>query len=63
MENENTYKAVQGDTWDFIAYKLYGDEAYMQDLMEANHKYGEKLIMDGGEILTVPDIEQEEDDV
>ena len=29
----DTYTTVQGDTWDKIAYDLYGDEAYMRYLV------------------------------
>ena len=30
------YTAKLGDTWDFISYKVYGDEKYVIDLMVAN---------------------------
>lgn len=32
----STYTTIQGDTWDLIAYKLYGEEKYMKNLIEAN---------------------------
>ena len=31
-----TYTTIQGDMWDSIAYKLYGDEKYMCQLMKSN---------------------------
>lgn len=31
-----TYETVQGDTWDKIAYQVYGDEKYAGYLMENN---------------------------
>lgn len=30
-----TYTTVQGDTWDIIAMKVYGDELRMTDLLQA----------------------------
>ena len=35
----STYTTIQGDTWDLIAYKLYGEEKYMKNLIEANEEY------------------------
>lgn len=32
----STYTTIQGDTWDMIAYKVYGKEACMAKLIEAN---------------------------
>ena len=29
----STYTTIQGDTWDLIAYKLYGEEKYMKNLV------------------------------
>ena len=34
-----TYETVQGDTWDKIAYQVYGDEKYAGYLMENNTCY------------------------
>ena len=31
-----TYTTIQGDMWDSIAYRLYGNEKYVGDLMKAN---------------------------
>ena len=30
----NTYTTIQGDTWDLIAFKVYGDEFKAQELMQ-----------------------------
>ena len=32
----NTYTTIQGDTWDLIAKKVYGDEKKLDVLMEYN---------------------------
>ncbi|MBP2655894.1 MAG: tail family protein [Firmicutes bacterium] len=51
----STYKTKQGDTWDLIAYKQYGDEYKMQDLIEANPDYVTTVIFSAGIELTMPD--------
>lgn len=57
-----TYTTIQGDVWDLIAYKLYGDEKYMKNLIEANWKYIGVVVFSSGTVLHVPDIPQEEED-
>ena len=32
----STYKTQQGDTWDLIALRVYGDEHFMDVLINAN---------------------------
>ena len=39
-----TYVTTQGDTFDGIAFKLYGNERYMKDLIEANWRQAETLV-------------------
>ena len=43
-----TYETVQGDTWDKIAYQVYGDEKYAGYLMENNRLLLEYLVFPGG---------------
>ena len=50
------YTAQLGDTWDFISYKVYGDEKYVINLMVANPSHRGVAVFEGGEVLTVPDI-------
>lgn len=57
-----TYKTIQGDTWDLIAYKLFGSEKYMKNLIEANWPLLDVLIFPSGIELTVPDLPEEQDD-
>ena len=33
---DKTYTTIQGDAWDAIAYKVYGDESYTGWLMQHN---------------------------
>lgn len=58
----STYTTIQGDTWDGIAYKLYGDEKYMKNLIEANWLYADTMVFSAGVELTVPEISDEEKD-
>lgn len=57
-----TYKTIQGDTWDLIAYKLFGSEKYMKNLIEANWPLLDVLIFPSGIELMVPDLPEEQDD-
>ena len=34
-----TYTTQQGDMWDYIAWKVYGDEAFVYLLYRENPKY------------------------
>lgn len=54
-----TYTTIQGDVWDLIAYKLYGDEKYMKNLIEANWQYIDIVVFSSGTVLNVPDIPDE----
>lgn len=58
----STYTTVQGDTWDLIAYKLYGEEKYMKYLIEANWTLLDVLIFSSGTVLIVPDLPEEVDE-
>lgn len=51
-----TYTTVQGDTFDSIAYDMYGDERYMRLLAEANWPRLDTLVFSAGVVLNVPDI-------
>lgn len=42
------YTAVQGDYWDGIAKKIYGDESYMNTLLLANPSLTGLTVFDGG---------------
>lgn len=55
MTKVNTYRTIQGDTWDGIAYKLYGSEKHMVWLLEANLGCTEVVIFSAGIELVVPD--------
>lgn len=50
------YRTVLGDTWDLIAFKLYGNEYYMNQLLDANPKHLDTVIFEAGIVLNVPEI-------
>ncbi len=54
-----TYTTIQGDMWDSIAYKLYGNEKYMGLLMRHNVDLLDIFIFGAGTELSVPELETE----
>jgi phage tail protein X len=50
-----TYRTVQGDTWDGIAFKLYKSEQLMTLLINANPDHAGTVVFSGNVILVVPD--------
>lgn len=59
MENKKTYTTIQGDMWDLISYKIYGDEKYMGLLMQNNLDFIDIFIFGAGTVLSVPELEVE----
>ncbi len=55
------YITIQGDTWDAIAYRLYGDESYMKDLIEANRPHIDTMVFPSGTVLQVPEMVKDEE--
>lgn len=49
-----TYTTVQGDTWDLIAYKLYGAETGAAALLEANPELSSIVVFPAGLEVTAP---------
>lgn len=50
----STYRTVQGDTWDYIAYKTMGSERYMNQLVEANTLHRDTSVFDANIVLVIP---------
>lgn len=48
------YTTIQGDTWDGIAYLVYGSVYHAPALMEANPTYIDVLTFDAGVELNLP---------
>lgn len=51
----DTYTTISGDTWDIVAYKVYGNEMYMDILIKANLEYKDIYIFPAGVVLAVPE--------
>lgn len=50
------YRTKSGDTWDSIAFELYGNEQYAQSLIEANKAYIDTVIFSANILLNAPEI-------
>ena len=48
------YVCSNGDMWDSIAYRLYGDESMFPEIMKVNRAYARVLTFEGGEVINVP---------
>ncbi len=55
--NNRTYTTIQGDMWDSISLKIYGNERYIDKLMEANFKYRQEAVFSAGVVLNIPEIQ------
>lgn len=54
----STYRTVQGDTWDLIAYREYaglGGEKLTSELISANPEHAETVIFSAGVELKIPE--------
>lgn len=59
----NTYKTIQGDTWDGIAYKIYGDEKYTDFLMQNNFELLDIFVFKAGIIVKTPELPDSQSEV
>lgn len=55
---EQVYETKAGDTWDLIAFKLLGNENFMEDLLRANMELSEIVIFPAGVEVAIPFIEK-----
>ncbi len=51
---DKTYRTIQGDTFDSIAWRLCGDEHQCRQIMEANPDYMDFVIFPAGVELAIP---------
>lgn len=56
-----TITTVQGDTWDTIAYRVYGNVLRAQDLMEAreNVRLLDHQVFPAGIVVATPEVEEQ----
>lgn len=57
-----TYITIQGDTFDGISFRLFGEERFSVNLMRANPEHLGTAIFSAGVVLTVPEIPAEQSD-
>ena len=58
-----TVKTLSGDTWDVIAWRIWGDGAdqgHMADLIEANPEHIDIAIFSGNVAINVPEVAEAE---
>lgn len=54
------YRTIQGDMWDGIAVKVYGDESYMKELLKANQEYSDYYILPANLTIVLPTIDTQQ---
>ena len=50
-----TYLCAQGDVWDAISFKIFGDERYMDILIRANPHLRNVFKFDEPTTITIPE--------
>lgn len=58
---QQTYTTIQGDAWDAIAQKVYGDTKYTGWLMQNNLPLLDVFVFGAGTILRTPDVPESND--
>lgn len=53
----NKYNTIQNDTWDLIAYRIWGSEYLLPLLIEVNPEHRHVHVFDGGIKLNIPKID------
>lgn len=54
--SRDIYTTAQGDTWDIIAYRVYGNEYYLDALLAANPAQRAVVRFPAGIAIICPDI-------
>lgn len=58
-----TYKTQENDTWDLIAFKIFGDAKYTSHLLKVNSALTKVVFFPGGVLLKLPEVKEIEGDV
>ncbi|MDE6727917.1 MAG: tail protein X [Oscillospiraceae bacterium] len=53
-----TYTTIQGDMWDLISHKVYGDTRFTDVLIAANPRCNKILVFSAGIVLDVPEVDE-----
>ena len=51
------YTTIQGDTFDIVAFKVWGNEKLMHRLIQANPGYRDTVYFSAGVRLVIPEIQ------
>lgn len=51
------YTTKTGDTFDIIAYNIFGNEKYASEIMAVNPEYIKTIVFDLGVNLKIPEID------
>jgi phage tail protein X len=51
------HRTIQGDAWDSIAYRLWGDERFGARLIAANPEHADALLFPAGVALVLPEVD------
>ncbi len=54
-----TYRTASGQTWDQIAFEVYGDEHCCSQLMDANRDKLDYFVFPAGVVLSLPDLAED----
>lgn len=52
-----TYRTIQNDAFDAVAFRLFGEENLCSELMTANPEKMDVLLFEAGEELVIPDLQ------
>jgi phage tail protein X len=56
VQNSNVYTTELNDTWDLIAFKVYGNEKYTKELFKANPELTKIVFFPSNILVVVPKI-------
>ncbi len=62
MDENRIYVTVQGDMWDSIAYKFYGDVKYIGLLLKNNPGLLDIYVFSAGTRLFIPELPEDYED-
>lgn len=62
MDENRIYITVQGDMWDYIAWKFYGDETYIGLLFSGNPQFLDIAVFSAGTRLYIPELPEQTDE-
>lgn len=58
MADNTTYLATEGDRWDIVAFRAYGDPMRMNELMDANKNVALSPTIPAGTVLNIPVLDE-----